>query len=399
MTAEKATFSFLLTPSGVGAISLIRVVGTDARNVVDQVFRAKSGRSLVDGSISQDRLRYGYIVDGEDRVDDVLVSMPPHPNTTTIDIASHGGTRVAERVLNLLEKFGAPLGEDEPDVGMTWPFASPIAQDAVVAIAGAKSERAVKLVGSQQIRLAGEVKSILRLIDSDADAASERLRNLAATFPMADRLLRGATVAIVGRPNSGKSTLFNQLVGRSAAVVSELSGTTRDWVSQEIELAGVAITLIDTAGMHRTENNLESTAIDVGQHIAASSDLTVIVLGEERAMQADFSQAVNTFANHARVIVARNKCDLFESEGSSPASTCKTEGLINICDISALKGEGLEELGHAILGGLNLAEWDNAKPMLFAQRQVDIALNAASELPRNPKCAADLLARGFLENR
>ncbi len=396
--------SILLTPPGAGAIAVIRVVGADPVALVNQAFRPKSGKPLSLGRI--DRLRYGHFVDGDEVIDDVVVSVTPwkrdegtkgrrdgelqstidpdvHREQSTIpravDISAHGGVRVIERILQTLERLGAPACEPFAALDDVWPIRNWIQREAIEAMCRAKTQRALGFLCRQEGQLPDALRKAAEAFRTDAASAQRDVQDMLARYPAARRLLHGAVVALVGPPNSGKSTLFNRLLGRGAAIVSPTAGTTRDWIAEPIDVDGVPVTLVDTAGGHETDDPLEALAIEAGRLRARDADVRVWVLDSA----SDDEQAVPPArtAAHPPLIVVHNKCDLLVAENRRTHP-----GLL----ISARTGKGMDALLEHVRRTLGAAEFSDAAPCLFTERQARIAREAIALAARDP-CDAERL--------
>lgn len=186
-------------------------------------------------------------------------------------------------------------------------------------------------------------------------------------------LIDGATLAIVGPPNSGKSTLFNRLMGRSAAIVSPLAGTTRDWVTGEIELDGVPITLVDTAGRRDAVGSLEKEAMARGTAIGGRADLRVLLLDGSRPLPRDVRAMSGPLAAEASFIAVVNKTDLKAAWRVDELAECLGGSPPEPVAISAQNGDGVAELELRILGALGFEDWIDDAPTIFTARQYDLA--------------------------
>jgi len=370
--------AFLLTPSGAGAIAVIRVVGPDAPMVVSEIFRGK-GTTRLTGAFA-DQLLYGLVVDGEEVIDDVLVSRaaPMVVGETesafpAVDISCHGGVRVVERILKTLESRGVVVGKDKETTQVAWAAHTLIEREAIDAIAKAKTERAVRFAARLRTQLVPRLRELADLITGDPTAVRSELRTLMAGYSAARVLLDGATVALVGPPNSGKSTLFNRLVGRTAAVTSPIPGTTRDWIAEWVEIDGVPVNLIDTAGRREAVDTFEREAVEYGELRARSADVTLVVLDGSR----DFGDAgrgvlLATSTAQSRLVVA-NKSDLgliwAEADLRMTQPSCSSE---LVC-ASAITGAGMDELCRMVFRMLGLAAFDGMRAYFFTERQVQDA--------------------------
>lgn len=374
MTARQpdAPIALLLTPPGAGAIGLIRVLGASSEPLVSEIFRPARGELLT--ATKPGSLRYGTIVDGDEVLDDVLVVRHEVNRTPCVDISAHGGIRVIERLLTLLERRGAKLHVAAPPADLVWPVSSLIEREALTLLPTAKTQRAARFLLWQSVHLAAAVAAAADQWQSDPSAGRRTVQGLLAGHETARRLLSGVSVAIVGPPNSGKSSLFNRLVGRSAAIVSDRPGTTRDWVTDTVELGGFAVTYIDTAGVREVDDALEAQAIRAGRAAARDADLFLLVLDA-----ADRDTASNAAKAHlhdpARTLVVFNKSDL--PEAAAPPIAPGVPSLA----LSAKTGAGVAALADRLLTYFGEEGCVDRTPTLFTERQVDLALRWASAPP------------------
>lgn len=403
MTRGPSNRSLMLTPPGAGAIAVVRIVGPDADSIVGKSFRpARRGScrrtetqdSTPDSSgsvlFAGDHLRYGRFVVDDEVIDDVIVARVPTAGVPAFDISAHGGVRVIERILEALERDGAPLCDlaDSPDP--VWPAKNRIEEEAVQAVSLAKTPRAIRFLAWQRRHLVPHVLDIAHLCLQNPDLAREALHALLTIRRRARYLIEGATIAIAGPPNSGKSTLFNALLGRSATLVSSAAGTTRDWVTASAEMDGVPVTLIDTAGRREPTGDLERRAIQNGWAKAAQADLCVVLFdGSQPLSPATLEVPAPVDPREHRLFVA-NKCDLPDAWESIPSAPGRTETETPI-RVSALSGDGLEELVAEILCCLGFAGEADTLPALLTARQVELVEQALSDLPEDPRAAESRL--------
>ena len=288
-----STIAAISTPAGMGALAVIRMSGPQSIDIGGRVFRAKSGQALLQQP--HGTVRYGSIVDGEREVDEVMVSVFRAPRSFTgqdmVEIACHGSPVIQRQIVQLLLQHGAkPAAPGEFTLRAFLQGRLDLAQAEAVAVLIASSSEAARRMAMQQLR--GGVSSLLkglrqRLVhlmamleleldfseEEDVEFASrEELRELlldvraeaerlAGTFAAGNALKEGIPVAIAGRPNAGKSTLLNRLLREERALVSDIPGTTRDSIEEQISLGGMAFRLIDTAGLRSTTDVVEQMGI------------------------------------------------------------------------------------------------------------------------------------------
>jgi len=193
-------------------------------------------------------------------------------------------------------------------------------------------------------------------------------------------LLNGATVALIGPPNSGKSTLFNRLVGRPAAVTSPIPGTTRDWIAEDVEVEGIPITLVDTAGRHSKSEELERQAVESGVSRSQSASVILLVLDSSCSLGASEKDLLAECPTVVPMLVVANKSDLECKWGLADLHELQPSFRSELVRVSALSGFDCDALANAILKALGLTEFDDANVCLFTDRQVLVARAALSAL-------------------
>ncbi|MBM2840489.1 MAG: tRNA modification gtpase trme [Bacteroidetes bacterium] len=365
------TIAAIATPLGEGAISVVRVSGPDAIALADKAFRGNHTLCETQGYT----IRYGRIVDSQNEtVDQVLVSVFRSPNSYTgedsVEISCHGGVFVTKKVLSTV--IGAGSRQADPGEFTKRAFVNgkmDLSQaEAVADLIRAGSERAHR---NSTAQLSGSLSQCIRSIraklmetcvlvevqldfsedDIPVESSSafkqgmidckQELESLLTSF-RAGRLIRdGASVVIVGRPNVGKSSLFNRLLMSNRSIVSSKPGTTRDFLEESILLDGTLIKLVDTAGLRVANDDVEAEGIARTREAVRGADLVVLVIDatEEPTLKDDLETIADELRQDARVVVALNKVDRLTG---SPLEVS------NSVPVSALTGEGIEELKERI---------------------------------------------------
>lgn len=369
------TIAAISTPIGEGGIGIVRLSGPEAHSILRSIFR-RGGRRSGTRNPQPYRLAYGHIVDPENNqvLDEVLVAYMPAPWTYTrqdvVEINCHGGIVPLRRVLELCLRHGARLAE--PGEFTLRAFLNgriDLAQaEAVLDIVQAKTAASLRVAIDQlDGRLSQEVRQIrAQLVDvlswleasvdfaedeipprdivPDLEEVQKRLKQLLATADQGIIYRQGVRTAIVGRPNVGKSSLLNALLRTSRAIVTPIPGTTRDTLEETLNLRGVPLVLVDTAGITaHTKDVVEQLGIERSRAALAQADLALVVVdGSEPLTAADHDIA--TLLNNKPGLLVINKCDLplvANIDGFLPA--------LPSIHISALTGEGLDTLEAAIL--------------------------------------------------
>ena len=402
------TIVSLLTPPGAGAIGVVQLRGGGVLRLLDGVFAPAKGKplertpSLGSGSLltetgskpgiprglnpaardaitrnaldaaSADRPRYGRLVANGETIDDVVVTASRTGDVLTADITCHGGVRTLERILGLFQQRGAVLADASPTA--LWEPRHLIEQEALEALGFARSAQAVRFLAYQRLHLAREIEGIVALSKHDAKGAWVRLKNALVAYRTARVLIEGVTVALVGPPNSGKSTLFNHVVGRETVLVSDTPGTTRDWVAETIELAGAPVTLVDTAGRHDCADALEMEAMAVGLRASRRAQLQVVVLDRSAPLPDPDSLAAFERVEGPYAFWVANKSDRPAAWDSGSLAGRE------VLPVSATNGTGVETLLRRLAAYLRLEEDEVLCPTLFTRRQKDVIDGAISDL-------------------
>ena len=330
-----AAISTGMTNSGIG---IVRISGDEALQVIDKIYKGKQILSQVDSHT----IHYGHIVDGEETIDEVLVMIMKAPRTftgeDTVEINCHGGVFVVKKILETVLKYGARPAE--PGEFTKRAFLNgkmDLSQaEAVIDIIDSKNEYALKSSISQ---LKGSVKEKINHIreeilyhtafietalddpehinvDGYGDKLSvvvERLiGNLQELIDSADngRIIKeGVQTVILGKPNAGKSSLLNVLSGRERAIVTDIEGTTRDVLEEQVQIRGLNLNIIDTAGIRDTDDVVEKIGVDKAKEYAEEADLIIYVADASRELDEN-DQAIIRLIHGKKAIILLNKTDL-----------------------------------------------------------------------------------------
>jgi len=358
----------VMTGPGAGAIATIQLFGTSARATLPKVFQPTGPAPL---ALATGRVFLGHIVDGDDVIDQVTLGCEA-PDTYAIHC--HGNPLLVERIMEVLQQHGVSLIAAEELLGKMLASRQPcdaIAVEAKLALATVKTVEAAKMLAYQiEAGLSAMAGSWRQLADS---GQFERVINEAGEVLRRSEpvrlLLSGCTIALIGPANSGKSTLLNALAGREKALVTDIKGTTRDWVSAEIHLPPLAATVIDTAGLDADlaaapESDVDRMAQAASKQILDRADVILLVLdGSRPACRLD-SQLVEAL-NDKKVVTVLNKSDL--PQRFDPAGLA--DHLHPPVRISAKRETGIEDLIQAIHEACNVTRFDPHTPVAFTPRQ------------------------------
>lgn len=333
-----AAIATALSNSGIG---IIRISGIDALTIIDQIYQSKNGLKKLSEQSSH-TIHYGYIVDGEKTIDEVMVLIMKGPNSYTredvVEIDCHGGIIVTQKILETVIKYGARVAE--PGEFTKRAFLNgriDLSQaEAVIDIINAKNEFAlqssisqlkgtvlnkVKAIRENIIRDIAFIEAALDdpehiSIDGFSDELLKRVNKnrseLSILLDSADngRLRKeGIQTVILGKPNAGKSSLMNVLVGSDRAIVTEIAGTTRDTLEETIHLDGVLLNIIDTAGIRDTSDLVEKIGVNKAMEFAKSADLIIYVVDASTNLDENDYNIIELIRER-KAIVLLNKTDL-----------------------------------------------------------------------------------------
>ncbi|MGL5821455.1 MAG: tRNA uridine-5-carboxymethylaminomethyl(34) synthesis GTPase MnmE [Sarcina sp.] len=340
---EFDTIAAIATALGEGGIAIIRVSGSESQKIVDKIFKAANGKDIF--SMKPYTMRYGHVVDLQDNIiDEVIVSFMKGPKSftaeDTIEINCHGGVISTNAVLQEVIKAGARLAE--PGEFTKRAFLNgriDLSQaEAVMDIITAKTELSMKSAMRQsEGRLSKEINrlrkdtlDVLALIEYAVDFTEDEeevdpsinvdvkngveklISEVDGLIKSADegKLIReGLSIAIVGKPNVGKSSLLNVLLNERRAIVTDIAGTTRDVIEEYINLDGIPVRIIDTAGIRETEDVVEKIGVQKSKEKIDEADLVIFMLDTSRALDDEDMEIIN-YIKDKKYIVLLNKVDL-----------------------------------------------------------------------------------------
>ncbi len=364
-----AAIATAMSPSGIG---IIRISGDDSLNIIDKIFNSKSGNKKISDCKSH-TIHYGYIYDGKEEIDEVIVLFMKAPNTytreDTIEIDCHGGVFVMKRILETVIKYGARPAE--PGEFTKRAFLNgriDLSQaESVIDVINSKNDFALKSSLSQlngavlnnikRIREAviHEIAFIESALDDPehvsldgyqeklADIVSQKIDEIQKLLDSSDNgqiLKEGINTVILGKPNAGKSSLLNALVGKNRAIVTDIAGTTRDVLEEQINLNGIILNLIDTAGIRDTSDIIEQIGVEKAKEYADNADLIIYVIDSSTELDKnDF--AIMEFLKDKKAIVLLNKNDLEVLTSKEIVEKYVDKSIISV---SAKENVGIDEL-------------------------------------------------------
>lgn len=362
ITSDFDTIAAIATPMGEGAIGIIRISGSDALAIIQKLFKGKNLEQAASHTIN-----YGHIVENGQVIDEVMVSLMRAPKTFTredvVEINTHGGLAVTNEILQLVIRSGARMAE--PGEFTKRAFLNgrvDLAQaEAVMDLIRAKTDKAMALAVQQ---LDGSLSNLINktrqeilntlaqvevnidypeyddveemttaLLREKTKEFEDLLTNLLRTARRGKILREGLSTAIIGRPNVGKSSLLNNLLREEKAIVTDIAGTTRDVIEEYVNIKGVPLKLVDTAGIRETDDVVEKIGVERSKKALEEADLVLLVLNASEKLTKQDRSLLEISQNSNRIVLL-NKTDLPEKierdqlpQDAIPISVLKNENI------------------------------------------------------------------------
>ncbi len=412
------TIVALATPSGAGAIAIIRVSGKDALTTAASIFESVSGKDILKQKTHT--IHLGHIADGSKVYDQVLLSIFKGPNSYTgenvVEISCHGSTYIQQQIIQLLLRKGCKMAE--PGEFTLRAFLNgklDLSQAEAVADLISSENEASHQIAMQQMRggfsneiakLREELLNFASLIELELDFAEEDvefadrtqfhdllnriefvLKRLIDSFAVGNVIKNGIPVAIVGEPNVGKSTLLNALLNEERAIVSEIAGTTRDTIEDELVINGIGFRFIDTAGIRETKDIVESIGIKKTFEKIEQAQV-VLYLFESLKFKVQSSEYISEIEKIKNqyplkpLVVVINKVDLLSShEINNIIKELETLN-VKLETISAKENTGIEDLKNQLLSFVNTGALRNNETIVTNTRHYDSLLKALEEIQK-----------------
>lgn len=370
------TIAAIATPLGVGAISIIRISGVDAINITNKIFKGKN----LDNALSH-TINYGHIIEKNLIIDEVLVSIMKSPKTYTmediVEINCHGGIATTNKVLELLIENGCRMAE--PGEFTKRAFLNGridlTEAEGIMNLINSKTEKARDLSINQ---LSGKVSDKIKNIRQDIvkilanievnidypeyedieemtyDMLIPKIKELKETISKILKesengkiIKEGIKTAIIGRPNVGKSSILNTLLGEDKAIVTDIAGTTRDIVEGQINLNGILLNIIDTAGIRKTDDVVEALGVNKSKELINDADLILYILNNNEEITSEDLEIIKSIKNKNHIIII-NKIDLDTKINYNEIANQ------NIVKMSIINNIGIDELTNKIEQLFNL---------------------------------------------
>lgn len=434
---SQETIVALASPSGAGAIAVIRLSGNQALFIAAQVFQSVSGKNI--GTQKTHTIHLGHIIDDGKVFDQVLLSIFKNPHSYTgedvVEISCHGSVYIQQQIIQLLLRKGSRMAQaGEFTLRAFLNGKLDLSQAEAVADLISSDNEASHQIAMQQMRggfsneiakLREELVNFASLIELELDFAEEDvefadrtqfdelltridfvLKRLIDSFAVGNVIKNGIPVAIVGEPNVGKSTLLNALLNEDRAIVSEVAGTTRDTIEDELVIEGIGFRFIDTAGIRETKDVVESIGIKKTFEKIEQSQVVLYlvdgcmlsVVGKIEALIIEINKTVNQFPLKPILIII-NKKDLipFESIATITQQLNADNRQSTTLFISAKEKEGIDELKSKLMSFVNTGALRNNETIVTNTRHYDSLLKALEEIQKvkfglQSKLSSDLMA-------
>lgn len=423
------TIVAMATPAGAGAIAVLRLSGPDALFIASSIFSSVSGKKLSDQKTHTVHL--GSITDGEKIIDEVLATIFKNPNSYTgedvVEISCHGSQFIQREIIQLCLRKGcrmAQAGEftlraflnGKMDLSQAEAVADLIASDSAAShqlamqqMRGGFSSEIQKL-REELLNFASLIELELDFAEEDVEFAdreefqklllriTEVLKRLIDSFAIGNVLKHGIPVAIVGEPNVGKSTLLNALLNEERAIVSNIAGTTRDTIEDEITIGGIGFRFIDTAGIRETSDKIEGLGIQKTFQKIEQAQVVVYLFDAENFVESGdkFKLEIETIKNkypQKNLIKVANKVDQLSTEQIENLQADSS----NLLLLSAKTRRGIEALQNKLLEFVNTGALRNNETIVTNSRHYDALLKSLEEIKKvqhglDIELSGDLLA-------
>lgn len=404
--SSQTTIAAISTPPGQGGIGIVRLSGAQAQEIAGRVFRSHSGKPLT--QVGGYRASYGRVFDQEGEMDEAVAFCYRAPKSYTgedvVELCCHGSGYLLNRLLTALLNAGATLAEAgeftkrafyngkftltqaEAVADLIGSHSQASARAALAARDGALFVELEKVKG-KLLSVSGQLAAWVDYPEEEIEGLEEeqlnahltecisRLQTLIAGHRYTHMVKNGVDTAIVGRPNVGKSTLMNLLCGWERSIVTDIAGTTRDVVEQEVLVGSVLLRISDTAGIHATDDPVESIGVNRAQQRFERAQLILAVFDGHRPLDEDDLKILEQLDGRPSIAIL-NKADLPQQVDLQTLSG-KANATVAL---SAQTGEGIEELSKAITDLLSLDQFDPTAPQLANQRQLELARQACEAL-------------------
>lgn len=400
---NKDTICALATANGIGALGIIRLSGEEAVSIAQKSFKGKNLEKQKSHTV-----HYGYMVDGEEIIDEIMVSVFLAPITFTtenvVEISFHGSPFIGKRILEVLIKNGARMakaGEFTMRAFMNGRI--DLSQAEAIADVIASENEASRKVALNQLKggisneisiLRGDLLNFTSLIELELDFSEEdvefadrtalnqlvdrienKLSSLIESFQYGNAIKNGVDVAIIGKPNAGKSTLLNALLKEERAIVSDIAGTTRDTIEEVLHIKGTAFRFIDTAGIRETTDEIEAIGVQKAKEKIATARILLYLYDEFDSKPEEVNDFVETFwREDLKMILLHNKIDLHQKENNFDEivrDELNQNYTTTILQLSAKDQTGIEALKAELISFVENLKAEESNTVITNQRHFE----------------------------
>ena len=373
------TIAAIATAPGEAGIGIVRISGEKSIDIIDKIFRSKEGKKL--SQYKPRRITYGYIIDPDkgEKIDEVLVSYMQAPNTYTrediVEINCHGGMISVKKILGLVLKSGARIAN--PGEFTKRAFLNGridlVQAEAIMDLISAKTEKGfdvalnqlegflskeVREIRERLLKMLAHIQVSIDFSEEDIDEITldnlsenskeveKSIRKLLDTSHTGKIIREGLSTVIVGKPNVGKSSLLNALIGESRAIVTDVPGTTRDTIEEHFSVKGIPLRLIDTAGIRETEDIVERMGVERSKELFNLADLIIVMLDASSDLTEEDLEIIDLIG-YRKALIIINKTDLPQK-----LDVDKVRDIIgdkDIIEISILENIGIEKIEEALI--------------------------------------------------
>lgn len=407
------TIVAIATPLGTGAISIVKISGPEAVEIVSNVFKGKNLKTQKSHTV-----HYGYIIDNKEKIDEVLVSLFLAPKTYTkedvVEINCHGGIAVTNRILEVIIKAGARFAEPGEFTKRAYLNGriDLIEAEGVMDLIEAKTEKMRKVafnqlsgnVSNKIKELRENIKAILANIEVNIDypeyedevivtnemiktqlsIINTKIAKIITDSQEGQIIKEGIKVLILGKPNVGKSSILNKLLNENKAIVTNIPGTTRDIVEGTINIEGILFKIVDTAGIRKTNNLVEKIGVKKSLELIEQSDLIIYTIEKGQLLDEEDIKTIKKIKNKPKIIFVN------KNDSTKQKKPIKIEGE-TIVEGNTIEEEGLKELKTAIINLFKLDKMEekdfnfitNSNQIAFLKKIVSISEIVAKKLKEN----------------
>lgn len=415
------TIAAISTAPGIGGIGIVRMSGDNAFSILNKIFRAKKDFDI--DKVKGYTIKYGYIIKENEIIDEVLVSFFRAPNSYTTEnlceISSHGGAYIVRKILEICLENGATLAE--PGEFTKRAFLNgrmDLSQaEAVIDIINAKTDKEAKTsisqlegILSKQIR---EIRELLMSVmveievsidypEYDIDEVGnskvfvilgkvkDKLENLKKSFDNGKIIKDGIKVALIGKPNAGKSSLLNAILKEERAIVTDIEGTTRDTIEESVVVEGIPIHIIDTAGIRKATNEVEKIGIEKSKKMADEAELVIAIFDATKKLDDEDKEILKLLKNKKSIAIL-NKMDLKDIKIEKEDIKNEIEN-VEVIEISAKENRGIDRIYKKIaeMFAINEISLDNSA-IITNIRHKDIIVKAITSTKKAIEVASQNL--------